>query len=189
MKKILLFTALENELRETPKVDGFEVINIITGIGKVSSAINAITNIQNHLEDVFYVINVGTAGSSIKNSGDIVYCNKFKERELIILDKIYNDEIIEFDLKLNLTNELLCCTSSDVFVTEGHYEVVDMETFAIAKVCKMYNKPFVSIKYITDNINNNSESDWTTNLNKSSDMLFEELNELLISLKKLDDTI
>ena len=43
-------------------------------------------------------------------------------------------------------------------------DVVDMEAYAIAKVCKLENIEFRCFKYISDNADQNASKDWNTNL-------------------------
>lgn len=59
------------------------------------------------------------------------------------------------------------CNTGDSFVTdvcdiEG--DVVEMEAYAEAEVCKSMNIPFVSVKYVTDVIGQNSVEDWASKL-------------------------
>ena len=43
-------------------------------------------------------------------------------------------------------------------------DVVDMEAYAIAKVCKLENIEFKCFKYISDNADKNANNDWKANL-------------------------
>ena len=43
-------------------------------------------------------------------------------------------------------------------------DVVDMEAYAIAKVCKLENIEFRCFKYISDNADKNAGIDWKKNL-------------------------
>jgi adenosylhomocysteine nucleosidase len=43
-------------------------------------------------------------------------------------------------------------------------DVFDMEAYALAKVCHHYKIPFISFKYITDNVDEHSPRDWEDNL-------------------------
>jgi adenosylhomocysteine nucleosidase len=43
-------------------------------------------------------------------------------------------------------------------------DVVDMEAYAIAKVCLLENIEFKCFKYISDNANDNANIDWNENL-------------------------
>ena len=59
------------------------------------------------------------------------------------------------------------CGSGDSFVedrTQYYGEVVDMEAYALAKVCHKRDIPFVSFKYITDGADEQAHEDWEANL-------------------------
>ena len=53
--------------------------------------------------------------------------------------------------------------TGDQFITEPTHltgDVIDMEAYAEALVCKDFNTPFIAIKYISDIVGENSISDW-----------------------------
>ena len=61
------------------------------------------------------------------------------------------------------------CGTGDNFVDNvkdehSNIDVFDMEAYALAKVCHYYHIPFISFKYITDNVNEHSVKDWKENL-------------------------
>ena len=59
------------------------------------------------------------------------------------------------------------CGTGDNFVNqkiEMEVDVVDMEAYAIAKVCMLENIEFKCFKYISDNADENANNDWNTNL-------------------------
>ena len=59
------------------------------------------------------------------------------------------------------------CGTGDSFVedkSQYYGEVVDMEAYALAKVCTYYAVPFISFKYITDGADEQAHEDWETNL-------------------------
>jgi len=41
-----------------------------------------------------------------------------------------------------------------------------MESYALAKVCKLYDVPFISFKYITDTADSDASNDWEENVGK-----------------------
>ena len=41
-----------------------------------------------------------------------------------------------------------------------------MEAYALAKVCYLYNVPFISFKYITDGADGSASVDWEENVGK-----------------------
>ena len=59
------------------------------------------------------------------------------------------------------------CGTGDSFVNKKidmEVDVVDMEAYAIAKVCKLENIEFKCFKYISDNADQNADNDWNKNL-------------------------
>ena len=44
--------------------------------------------------------------------------------------------------------------------------IVDMEAYALAKVCYRYSVPFISFKYITDDADGDAGGDWEENVGK-----------------------
>jgi adenosylhomocysteine nucleosidase len=69
--------------------------------------------------------------------------------------------------KFNPIGRNASCGSGDSFVedrTNYYGEVVDMEAYALAKVCYHYDINFISFKYITDGADEQSHEDWEQNL-------------------------
>ena len=82
----------------------------------------------------------------------------------------YSQSCIINPLKYNLT-----CYTGDKFRTPSQYEdVVDMEAYAIAKVCYLHNVDFISYKYITDDGN---ADDWISNCHKGTEKFKEVLTD------------
>ena len=82
-----------------------------------------------------------------------------------------------FDLisKIVLSNEGYICATGDKFVKnelELNCDIVDMEAYALAKVCKIKDIDFKCFKYISDYANHDSSNDWIENCHKgASDFL------------------
>ena len=76
--------------------------------------------------------------------------------------------ILDFDhVEFNPIGKKVSCGSGDSFVedrTNYYGEVVDMEAYALAKVCWLFGIPFISFKYITDGADEQSHEDWEKNL-------------------------
>ena len=88
----------------------------------------------------------------------------------------YEDTPIKLDFSHldNPINKKLTCGTGDSFVTSGYginTDVVDMEAYAIAKVCFINKIEFISFKYITDDGN---PDDWKHNCSKGI-KLFQEI--------------
>jgi adenosylhomocysteine nucleosidase len=59
------------------------------------------------------------------------------------------------------------CNTGDTFLTElsdVKGDVVDMEAYAQALVCRAKNTPFIAVKYVTDIIGQNSVKHWEDKL-------------------------
>ena len=139
-----------------------------TGVGKVNATYNLTKLIQEHKPSE--VINYGTAGAIKKGLSGIVEVTKFYQRDMDVRGLL--------DLKLGETpfddlNEIInfnggySCGSGDSFVNkqiEMDLDLVDMEAYALAKVCYLYDIPFISFKYITDGADEQAHEDWEKNL-------------------------
>ena len=141
------------------------------GVGKVNATYNLTKLIQEHKPSE--VINYGTAGAIKKGLSGIVEVTKFYQRDMDVRGLL--------DLKLGETpfddiNEIIIsdgysCGSGDNFVDkeiEMQVDVVDMEAYAIAKVCKKKGIKFRCFKYISDNADSDASSDWIENCKKGA---------------------
>ncbi len=80
--------------------------------------------------------------------------------------------------------EILCATG-DSFVTEDNprmaqmsIDLVDMELFAIAKICSKLGVPWRSLKYVSDSANKKAAENWMESLKVSTSQIQLRLNEL-----------
>jgi adenosylhomocysteine nucleosidase len=142
------------------------------GVGKINATYNLIKLIHDHKPSK--VINYGTAGAINKELLGIIECTKFYQRDMDVRGLL--------DLKLGETpfdniNEIInseegySCGSGDSFVNkqiEMNVDIVDMEAYALAKVCKLEGIEFKCFKYISDNANSNASSDWIENCEKGA---------------------
>ena len=76
--------------------------------------------------------------------------------------------MIDFSHVKNPIGKNLCCYTGDSFVTDmnPYDDVVDMEAYALAKVCYLYDVPFISFKYISDGADEGANNDWEENVGK-----------------------
>ena len=154
------------------------------GVGKINATYNLIKLIQEHKPSE--VINYGTAGAIKKELSGIVECTKFYQRDM--------DTRSLLNLKLGETpfdniNEIInseegfSCGSGDSFVNtqiEMDLDLVDMEAYALAKVCKLEDINFKCFKYISDNADANATSDWIENCKKGAKLFKIKMNNLLV---------
>lgn len=176
--KILVTYAFEEEITRF-EIQDAETIFLKTGMGKVLSAYNLTKALCNDKYDL--VLNVGTSGTLNHNVGDIFVCHRFIDRDMekITFPKVCSD--ITFPEKVGVElidnyKKIGTCNTGDSFVTEARHfngDVIDMEAFAQAQICKEMNITFVSVKYITDIIGQNSGEIWLDKLRDAREALKE----------------
>ena len=160
--RILVTYAVQGEFTELkfPGLIGEEEVQIgylRTGVGKVKSAFYLSEAISHAQPDL--VVNVGTAGTIRHRVGDIFVCRHFVDRDMQKLVELSMEyEIDSMDL-LSQKGYCLHWPAGDV---KG--DVVDMEAYAQALVCRAKNTPFIAVKYVTDIIGQNSVKHWEDKL-------------------------
>ena len=150
------------------------------GVGKINATYHLLKAVEQYKPDL--VVNLGTAGSTKFNRGEVVCCTKFIQRDMEVtalgfkkFQTPFSDEdiILDYGLKINNLQEGIC-GSGDQFETEHknpEYNVIDMEAFALATVAKNENIPFLCLKYISDGANGNAVKDWTSEVKNAAETL------------------
>ena len=159
-----LFVAALKE--ETPGLDYFHYI----GVGKINATYNLLKLINKFKPN--QVINFGSAGAIKQGMSGVVECTKFYQRGETPFDSI--NKIINSD-------EGFSCGSGDSFVNnkiEMNVDLVDMEAYALAKVCKLENIKFRCFKYISDNADENAPNEWMENCKKGAKLFQNKLKEI-----------
>ena len=174
--KILFVYAIPEEKIEI-NIPNAEVIYVETGMGKVNAAMKTMRAICEYHPDM--VINYGSAGTLNHNIGDIIVCNRFIDRDLrkVTLNGVVSEITFGTDAARHvLTEQRLTerakvlwgtCNTGDSFITSGadiEGDVIDMESYAMADVCREMGIPFVSVKYVTDVVGQNSVESWQEKL-------------------------
>ena len=163
---------------ETPNLDFF----YYTGVGKINATYNLTKIIDKYKPKE--IINFGTAGATDKELNGIIECTKFYQRDMDVTGLM--------NLKIGQTpfdniNEIISseigysCGSGDSFVTGKvpiKVDVVDMEAYALAKVCKLENINFRCFKFISDNADESASSDWIKNCEKGAKLFKHKLKEI-----------
>ena len=162
MNKPLIVCALEAETQDQLK----EYDVLYTGVGKV----NATIRLMERLGGIFLsregallpsvVINYGTAGSRKIKKKTLVDCTKFIQRDMDVTglgfmrgETPFEKEpplMLESKSDFNPIGRNATCGTGDCFVedkSQYYGEVVDMEAYALAKVCHNYDIPFISVSY------------------------------------------
>lgn len=170
MLKILVTYAVQGEFAEIKWPD-VEVYYVRTGIGKARAAFRTADAIEQVHPDV--VINMGTAGTVSHRVGDVFVCRHFIDRDMQKLAslgveyKLDSSALLEARGFCKHWTETATCNTGDSFLTElTHIEgdVVDMEAYAEALVCDAKQIPFISVKYVSDVIGQNSVKHWEDKL-------------------------
>lgn len=172
-QKPLFVFALESEAGA--EFEG--VKKVFTGVGKINATYHLLKEVLSYQPDI--VINLGTAGSTLFNRGEVVSCNQFIQRDMEVTalgflkyeTPFSNGEVI---LRYGLEIEGLpkgICGTGDQFEMEHNnpeYNVIDMEAYAFAKVCKEVNVPFLCLKYISDGADGNAVDDWRNEVKRAA---------------------
>tara|TARA_B100000131_G_scaffold312467_1_gene346589 strand:- start:134 stop:733 length:600 start_codon:yes stop_codon:yes gene_type:complete len=181
-RNVLIVCALEIETQGELEDWGPHDI-LYTGVGKVNATYSltkrlAVEGSINHDARKTLVINYGTAGSRKIKKKTLVDCTKFVQRDMDVtglgfmrgetpfeeephIIECYNNE------DFNPIGRNATCGTGDCFVedkSQYYGEVVDMEAYALAKVCRNFDVPFISFKYITDGADDSAHEDWENNL-------------------------
>ena len=176
--KILILVAIGDELKRTD-LPNLQIEYI--GVGKVKAAFNTLKAIQKYSPDI--VINFGTAGSLVPNIKGLVEVSKFLQRDMDAspLGFEIGQTPFENDIEITFGRQGVTCGSGDKFVTSTprlQTDIVDMEAFAIAKVCKLESIDFRCFKFISDNADNEAKNDWVENVSLGSKVFIETINKL-----------
>ena len=174
-KKTLIVCALEVETQG--QLGDYEVL--YTGVGKVNATIKLTRKLGKFGSHIPYerIINYGTAGSRKIKKKTLVDCTKFVQRDMDVTglgfmrgETPFEKEppvMLEVNSDFNPIGRNATCGTGDSFVedkSQYYGEVVDMEAYALAKVCWTYDVPFISFKYITDGADEQAHEDWESNL-------------------------
>lgn len=171
-QEFALMMALPNESKGLFEQAGIEVH--YSGIGKVNAAFKAFEVIQKTGCKV--LLNLGTAGSSHFDAHALVEVTQFVQRDMDVsplgfavgvtpMDDDHPAEI-RLDSYFQHLPAGICGTGDSFEIGQPKVpcNLVDMEGYAIAKVCKKLGVRLVSVKYITDGANETAHLDWEENL-------------------------
>jgi adenosylhomocysteine nucleosidase len=157
----------------------FEALGVpllYTGVGKVN-ATYALTKRLTQFRPRL-VLAFGTVGSTTLPLHSLVECTRFVQRDMDVsalglppghtpFDEL--PDVLEVPNRLALPS--VTCASGDQFVAEAARavgDVVDMEGYALAKVCRREALEFTAVKYVTDGAGAEAARDWARNLAAAS---------------------
>jgi adenosylhomocysteine nucleosidase len=155
---------------------------LYTGVGKV----NAAAALARHLAELRcagasppLVVNMGTAGSRQVAAHSLIACNRFVQRDMDVSGLGFPAGVTPFDDAPAMLEfppvftrlPQLVCSTADSFATHRHSidgDVVDMEAFALARVCIFERVRFACVKYVTDGADADSAAHWEAALDSAA---------------------
>ena len=156
---------------------------LYTGLGKVNAAYRLTKEVNQQKPKL--VLNLGTAGSKLFARGELVACNRFIQRDMDVSPLGFKPFSTPFEKSpLVIEHEKIfhhlphgTCGTGDSFETDHSHErgeVVDMEAYALAKICWLEGIDFACAKYISDGADADASRHWQESL-KSTAQLFSEV--------------
>jgi adenosylhomocysteine nucleosidase len=159
---------------------------LFCGVGKVNAAIALTRELARYVhagEPLPLVVNFGTAGSQVYDTGALVACHQFIQRDMDVRGLGFPLGVTPFDstpsaLKFEPVFHHLptaTCGSGDSFATveceataAAACGLVDMEAYALAKVCWLEGAPFACAKYVSDGADAQAAADWQKNVHRAA---------------------
>lgn len=180
MSKPLLVFAMKEESQDV--FADYDVLHC--GIGKVNASYALTSYLKSRRPSL--VINMGTAGSRKHKGGTIISCTSFIQRDMDVtalgFEKYktpFSDDpvVINHGLHADSFPEGVCGSGDNFDASAGsnEFDVVDMEAYALALVCKREKMPFMCLKYISDGADENAHKDWHEALHRTAEKLKEAL--------------
>ncbi|NNM62297.1 MAG: 5'-nucleosidase [Steroidobacteraceae bacterium] len=177
----LVVMALPNESNGVFEAAGVPVL--YCGVGKV----NATRTLTRELARYAHagaappmVVNFGSAGSRQHEAHRFFGCHRFVQRDMDATGLGFELGVTPFDQAPACLEfppffpglPAATCGSGDSFATGDTglaCEVLDMEAYALAKVCWLENTTFACAKYVTDGADSTAARDWHDNVHKAAE--------------------
>lgn len=159
----------------------FDAFNTVyCGVGKVNAAYRLTQALMQWKHErgraPHLVLNLGSAGSPHFRTGEVVNCTGFIQRDFDVSAFGHDLYVNPFDnlpgllktgQRWNAHPEGVCGTG-DSFVADASqptpWNVMDMEAYALARVCAAEEIPFGCLKYITDGADGEAATVWEQRL-------------------------
>ncbi|MDC1382601.1 5'-methylthioadenosine nucleosidase [Candidatus Puniceispirillum sp.] len=160
----LLVVALKSELPRD-LVAGWQVV--YSGVGKVNAAITLCDALASYQPK--QVINYGSAGALRVGLSGLYRVTRFQQRDMDArsLGFALGQTPFEDNVIIDLGGGGLSCGTGDHFVSappEMISDLVDMEAYALAKICQQKALEFQCFKFISDNADDDAAIDWDQQL-------------------------
>jgi adenosylhomocysteine nucleosidase len=157
---------------------------LFTGVGKVNAAYALTRRLAGYRAAHApppHVINFGTAGSQRHPTGALLECSSFIQRDMDVTGLGVPLGATPFeDVPARLEVQPVfadlgrgVCGSGDSFVITActhDCDVLDMEAYALAKVCYFERCTFNAVKFVTDGADHSAGQDWQRNLQHAAEL-------------------
>jgi len=154
-----------------------EFNKIIVGIGKVNAAYELTKAILYNKPKL--IINLGSAGSNTFKKGQVVCCTKFIQRDMDVRGLGFQNYetplsdipiILNCGIKIKDMEEGICGTGDSFEMNHScmEYNVIDMESYALALVAWRERIPFLCLKYISDGADGAAAEDWPVQVHNAA---------------------
>jgi adenosylhomocysteine nucleosidase len=181
LPRVIVAMALQVESAGVFEAAGVPVL--YCGVGKVNAAIALTKELSRYTqqgEDMPLVVNFGSAGSRSHPTGMLVACHAFVQRDMDVSGLGFALGVTPYDTAPSMltfdpvfTNlPAAVCGSGDSFAMAEiavDCEVIDMEAYALAKVCWHEGAGFACAKYITDGADHAAADDWQRNVHLAAE--------------------
>ena len=157
------------------------------GVGKINAAAALAAELTRYRiagEPLPLVVNFGSVGSRTLPTRTLLECCRFFQRDMDVralgfeLGRTPYDplpSVLESEPRFtNLPS--YSCGTGDSFATataELATDVVDMEAYALAKVCHSFGAAFACAKYVTDGADHAAADHWQANVHKAAELFVE----------------
>ncbi len=153
------------------------------GVGKVNAAgalMRELARYRHAGRTLPLVVNFGSAGSRVHKAGTFLACHQFVQRDMDASGLGFALGVTPFeDTPPCLSFEPLftqlpaaICGSGDSFAIGAASvacSVLDMEAYALAKMCWLERARFGCVKYITDGADHSAGAAWRCSVHKAAD--------------------
>ncbi len=169
--------------------ESMDIPVLYTGVGKLNASYALTRELTRRATQgghgLRLVLNVGTAGSSVFPAGTLLECTRFMQRDMdasplgFAVGVTPYDEhppVLECAAMFAQLPQVACGSGDDFCVNYDprEFQVVDMEAYALAKVCRMEGIPFACVKYITDGAKDDaSAGEWQDASQRAGERLAE----------------
>jgi adenosylhomocysteine nucleosidase len=163
--KSLLLVAMAQELAQSPSPD---MVLVHTGVGKVNAAWRCAEALAQYRPS--RVVNFGTAGAVTPGLSGLVEVGAAVQRDMDVRALGLPLGVTPFEEDsaiLRFSPASLICGTGDSFAASPPdlaCDLVDMELYAIAKLCRAAGVPLRAFKYISDQADDQAPHDWRSAL-------------------------